>query len=224
LQSLEDFQFANQTFFKFMFVRHPMDRMLSCYLDKMVESPHYSLPAFRNYVKNKARQVMVKRQRATAQMHRQQRDRAAASLIVSSTRQSFNTKPQLRSLLSLNDDDGGGAPATVWNRPDSQIIYGRQVGGKGYDTAKIEAVAANDDNEIETKKLQPRYVVGQQQQQHSPADSAAIQTLEKVAAPLPKTNITEVKPTFEEFLEFVLDTDLLGKQQQTHTHTQIRLK
>jgi hypothetical protein len=220
LQSLEDFQFANQTFFKFMFVRHPMDRMLSCYLDKMVESPHYSLPAFRNYVKNKARQVMVKRQRATAQMH-QQRDRAAASL-ASSTRQSFNTKPQLRSLLSLNDDDGG-APATVWNRPDSQIIYGRQVGGKGYDTAKIEAVAANDDNEIETKKLQPRYVVGQQQQ-HSPADSAAIQTLEKVAAPLPKTNITEVKPTFEEFLEFVLDTDLLGKQQHTHTHTKIRLK
>jgi hypothetical protein len=121
------------------------------------------------------------------------------------------------------NDDGGGAPATVWNRPDSQIIYGRQVGGKGYDTAKIEAVAANDDNEIETKKLQPRYVVGQQQQ-HSPADSAAIQTLEKVAAPLPKTNITEVKPTFEEFLEFVLDTDLLGKQQHTHTHTKIRLK
>ncbi len=206
-----------------MFVRHPMDRMLSCYLDKMVESPHYSLPAFRNYVRNKARQVMMKRQRAAAQQmhHHQQRDRAASaiSLVSSSTQQSFNTKPQLRSLLSLND---GGAPA-VWNRPDSQIIYGRQVVGKGYDTAKIEAAAADDDdddNEIETKKLQPRYVVGQQQQQHySPSDSAVVQTLEKVAAPLPKTNITEVKPTFEEFLEFVLDTDLLGKQQHTaHTH------
>ncbi len=171
-----------------------MDRMLSCYLDKMVESPHYSLPAFRNYVKNKARQVMMKRQRAA------QHQRVKAASLVTPW-QSSDTKPQFRSLLSLNDE---GTPAVLRNRADSQIIYGRQVGGKGYDSAKIEA-----DDEMETKKLQPRYVG----QQHSPSNSDVVQTLEKVATPLAKTNITEVKPTFEEFLEFVLDTDLLGKQQ-----------
>jgi len=181
LQSLEDFQFANQTFFKFMFVRHPMDRMLSCYLDKMVDSPHYSLPAFRNYVRNKAHQIMAKRQRA------QQQQRETASLTHGS--------PQLRSLLSVDE----GAPE--WNRPDSQIVYGRQV-GKGYDTAKIEA------DETETKKLQ-RLV-----DQRSRPDSD-VQTLEKVAAPLAKTNVTQVKPTFEEFLEFVLNTDLMGKRPKT---------
>lgn len=172
LQSLADFQFANQTYFKFMFVRHPMDRMLSCYLDKMVDSPHYSLPAFRNYVKHKARHIMEKRRRA--QQHEK----------------SLDNKPQIRKLLSVHDG------ALSWNRPDSQIIYGHQVGN---DKATFVA------DETETQKLH-RYVG--QRRHHDPVDLS--NQIAKAATPLAK-NTAAVKPTFEEFLEFVLDTDLQGK-------------
>ena len=58
---MEEFLFANKTFFKFMFVRHPMQRMLSCYMDKMVKSNHEKLPPFRHYVRNKGRQIIQDR-------------------------------------------------------------------------------------------------------------------------------------------------------------------
>lgn len=35
--------------------------MLSCYIDKMVKSPHISLPAFRGYVRKKGRDIINKR-------------------------------------------------------------------------------------------------------------------------------------------------------------------
>ena len=38
-----------------------MERLLSCYIDKMVESPHWSLPPFREYVHNEGRKQIEKR-------------------------------------------------------------------------------------------------------------------------------------------------------------------
>lgn len=161
LQSLEDFRFSNQTFFKFMFVRHPMDRMLSCYLDKMVESPHFSLPAFRNYVRDKARRIMLKRKRLLEQ-----------PAVISS-----------RHLLSLQE----------WIKPDlNHIVYGRRI-DQGNDTTSNPA-------ETETEKLH-RYVA----QRTRPSTIPVINKLK------PEGTKTNVIPTFEEFLEFVLDTDLQGK-------------
>ena len=61
-QNLQDFHQANETYFKFLFVRHPMDRLLSCYLDKMVTSPHKSLPPYRRHIKLTAMKIMKKRQ------------------------------------------------------------------------------------------------------------------------------------------------------------------
>ena len=40
-----------------------MERMLSCYLDKMVTSPHSSLPAFRRFVKQKGAKLVKKHKR-----------------------------------------------------------------------------------------------------------------------------------------------------------------
>jgi len=60
--NLQDFHQANETYFKFLFVRHPMDRLLSCYLDKMVTSPHKSLPPYRRHIKLTAMKIMKKRQ------------------------------------------------------------------------------------------------------------------------------------------------------------------
>ena len=49
-----------------MFVRHPMDRMLSAYLDKMVSVPWMNyFPPYRNCIKDRARKVMLNRQSNT---------------------------------------------------------------------------------------------------------------------------------------------------------------
>ena len=40
-----------------MLVRHPMERLVSCYFDKMVNGTHKSLQGFRKFVKNKAQSI-----------------------------------------------------------------------------------------------------------------------------------------------------------------------
>ena len=40
-----------------MLVRHPMERLVSCYFDKMVNGTHKSLRGFRKFVKNKAQSI-----------------------------------------------------------------------------------------------------------------------------------------------------------------------
>ena len=45
-----------------MLVRHPMERLVSCYFDKMVNGTHKSLKGFRKFVKNKAQSIRRNRQ------------------------------------------------------------------------------------------------------------------------------------------------------------------
>ena len=59
-QSEKEFQFSEDHFYKFMFVRHPMERLVSCYYDKMMTNPHKSLRAFRKAVKIRARRIMAR--------------------------------------------------------------------------------------------------------------------------------------------------------------------
>ncbi len=156
-----------------------MDRMLSCYLDKMVESPHFSLPAFRNYVKNKAREIMTKRKRAQ----------------LVGTGHDLSKTPG-RKLLSIPN-----IVRRLWNQPqNSEIIYGRRI-KEGNDMPNNRA------EETETQKLH-RYVV----HQRSHPGPIVRPTQPPDVTPSTKKNYTNVKPTFEEFLEFVLDTDLQGKR------------
>ncbi|XP_046637689.1 uncharacterized protein LOC124315998 [Daphnia pulicaria] len=184
--SLENFQFANQTFFKFMFVRHPMDRMLSCYLDKMVDSPHRSLPDFRNYVRNEGRRIVMKRRRRRR-------------------RRNNNKAPHhhhLRSLLLVHEISA----SSIWNRLKSQISeithHDRRL-GKGYDGPV---------NNVAERKRKSK---GSSHRHAGPHHFIASQPA--VNASSNKINATtEAKPTFEEFLEFVLDTDLLGMGFDSH--------
>jgi len=61
-QSMEEFLHANNTYFKFMFVRHPMSRILSCYLDKMINDISDSeLPQITIAIKKKANQIIPQR-------------------------------------------------------------------------------------------------------------------------------------------------------------------
>ena len=66
--SVEDFREANASYFKFTVVRHPMDRLLSCYIDKLLNNRQYfaslqdddQQQSFPYLVKQKARQLIVK--------------------------------------------------------------------------------------------------------------------------------------------------------------------
>ena len=60
---MNEFLEANGTFFKFMFVRHPMDRILSCYIDKILDPTQYLwLVHFRQSISKRGRQIIQKRQ------------------------------------------------------------------------------------------------------------------------------------------------------------------
>lgn len=145
---MEEFLEANATYFKFMFVRHPMKRMLSCYIDKMIESNHEKLPAFRNYVHNKGRQII--------QQRHYQSLRKASGQTANQKKADYNfiTHPngRRRKLLSNAADNASLLPSQ--NQAKSSIL----------------------------------------RQQNSNANSS----------------MPNVTPTYEEFLEFVLNTDLQG--------------
>ncbi len=169
-----------------MFVRHPMDRLLSCYLDKMVDSPHQSLPDFRNYVRNEGRRIVMKRRRR---------------------RRRNNNKPHhhFRSLLSVHEISA----SSIWNRLKSQISeithHDRRL-GKGYD-GPVNDVA---ERRRKSKGSSHRHA-GPPPPRPPPQFIIPSSSQPVVNASLTKINATkEAKPTFEEFLEFVLDTDLLG--------------
>ena len=53
LQSQAELEYAERSFFKFMVVRDPFERLHSCYRDKMVDNPHWSLTNFRKEVKDR---------------------------------------------------------------------------------------------------------------------------------------------------------------------------
>ena len=54
LQSRAELERAERSFFKFMLVRDPFERLHSCYRDKMVDNPHWSLVKFRKAVKDRS--------------------------------------------------------------------------------------------------------------------------------------------------------------------------
>ena len=61
LQDSKDLEFSRDHFYKFMLVRHPMERLVSCYFDKMVNGTHKSLKGFRRLVKTTARAIRERR-------------------------------------------------------------------------------------------------------------------------------------------------------------------
>lgn len=57
----KEMKFSQDHFFKFMLVRHPMERLVSCYFDKMVNGTHKSLKGFRKFVKTRASNIREER-------------------------------------------------------------------------------------------------------------------------------------------------------------------
>ena len=136
-----------------MFVRNPFDRLLSCYLDKMVESTHWSLRSYRERVAYQAKLIMKKKALA----------RQKASATPARAR---------RHLLSVQD---AGDQNHLSETTMLKMITDRMA-------EEVKQVQFMIDNMTTTQK---------------PTTTR-------------QANKTEIRPTFEEFLEFILDTDLLG--------------
>ena len=63
LQTWSELEMMEDHFLKFLIVRDPLERLVSCYKDKMVTNTHWSLANFRKTVKERAE--TARRQRAT---------------------------------------------------------------------------------------------------------------------------------------------------------------
>ncbi len=120
-----------------MFVRHPMERLLSCYLDKMVESTHWSLPPYRRYVHETARNLLKKRQL----QQQQQRQLAAAGAVTRIGRvlhAAAETPPPPSSSLSSSS----GAAEEARKKLLAQFMDGIDMDGNGTGPKQPPSAAA----------------------------------------------------------------------------------
>ena len=56
-KSWDELELAREHYTKFLIVRDPLERLISCYKDKMVTNTHWSLATFRKQVKAQARRI-----------------------------------------------------------------------------------------------------------------------------------------------------------------------
>ena len=134
-----------------MFVRNPMERLLSSYVDKMVEDSHKSLVPYREYVRNEGKRLMNLRQ----QKEKEEQE---------SKKQEQEPKEQTRigRKLQAANESSPSSP----NKPIADAM---------------------SKDEIERMLIE-----------HERPKNQSVDTNETV------------KPTFEEFLEFILATNLRG--------------
>lgn len=173
---------ANSSYFKFMFVRHPMDRMLSCYIDKMIKSPHSSLPMFRGYVRKIGQSIIRKREKEARKL--QQSTASADTIGTEDTHQPAPSANQ-RTLMKVKDVidikskvDNHWGPAVT--KEESMVPLGRPKSHQNVPHPRVEPSSGNG-------------------------------TKSRLPVPTKKNGTTSnIPPSFEEFLEFVLSTDLQG--------------
>ena len=153
---------VDENYLKFLIVRDPLERLVSCYKDKMVSNTHWSLANFRKQVKQRAKIIRSKRKNRMRQKQ--------ASLNSTKVKRSSQTN----SLDMANQ---------FWNDKESFSEFNKNQSSKNSNLSSP-----------------------------TPTASQVVKT--------PKSFIIEPKPedipTFSDFLEYILSTDLMGTGFSSH--------
>ena len=149
-------ELVNDHYLSFMIVRDPLERLASCYKDKVVTNPHWSLVGFRKHVKKKAAQITKNKELNFKNAEEQNVD---------------------------NSDIGitSNLPSKFWEDENS----------------------SSDRDQIWPKDRKGDV---------STLASSAVKVPRNISSPPRPEDI----PSLEEFLEFVLSTDLLGSGFSSH--------
>ena len=151
----------NENYLKFLIVRDPLERLVSCYKDKMVSNTHWSLANFRKQVKQRAKQIRINRK--------------------SRIKQKLNSK-QLKRIRRSPSRNNVNMATQFWN-----------------DNQSLPELNRNDAEH-------------QNQSVSVPATKEVVKT--------PKSLIIEPKPedipSFSDFLEYILASDMMGTGFSSH--------
>jgi len=160
-KSFEELSIVDENYLKFLIVRDPLERLVSCYKDKMVSNTHWSLANFRKQVKQRAKQIRINRK--------------------SRIKQKLNSK-QLKRIRRSPSRNNVNMATQFWN-----------------DNQSLPELNRNDAEH-------------QNQSVSVPATKEVVKT--------PKSLIIEPKPedipSFSDFLEYILASDMMGTGFSSH--------
>jgi len=229
-KSWEELSLAKEHYTSFLIVRDPLDRLISCYRDKMVTNTHWSLANFRKQVKLRARKIKEGRQRRETE--------EANSKLEDKQENSKLEEKQAKSKIQQKGDKGSEEKieqvAAATNIISRRSRHSEKI-AKRLDP-KEKKFMEDETGDVTKGKRTRRDVGGGSSREVSLGDNArqfwdssdsttlhlshssALPTAAQVASPRalhvhPKP---EDIPSLEEFLEYVLSTDLLGAGFSSH--------
>eukprot|EP00090_Calanus_glacialis_P003538 TRINITY_DN12610_c0_g1_i1.p1 TRINITY_DN12610_c0_g1~~TRINITY_DN12610_c0_g1_i1.p1 ORF type:complete len:443 (-),score=137.58 TRINITY_DN12610_c0_g1_i1:210-1538(-) len=161
-KSWDELKMVDENYLKFLIVRDPLERLVSCYKDKMVSNTHWSLANFRKQVKQRAKIIRSKR------MNRMRQKQAS----LNSTK--VKRSSQTNSLDMANQ---------FWNDKESFSEFNKNQSSKNSNISSPTPTASQVVKTPKSFSIEPK-----------PEDI----------------------PTFSDFLEYILSTDLMGTGFSSH--------
>jgi len=194
----KELKFSKEHFFKFMLVRHPMERLVSCYFDKMVNGTHKSLRGFRKFVKNKAQSI-----------RRNRREQVNKKKGVYAPLPEDKIDRPIGSYPKNNPWTGNGADVDIKKKKKSN--FNSKITNRKQ-SKKSKSQPNKDRVKREIKPIPDKFV-----QKIPGAQKSSSKNLTTTAANFEyqERDETQIIPTLDDFLEFIL-TDLTGQGFSSH--------
>ena len=114
-QSWNELKIVDENYLKFLIVRDPLDRLVSCYKDKMVKNTHWSLANFRRQVKQRANLIRSKRKYRIGQKQ---------STVESKRPKRYSEKKFLDMATQFWDDSGSFSQSISKHQSNSEMSNG----------------------------------------------------------------------------------------------------
>jgi len=185
----KELKFSKEHFFKFMLVRHPMERLVSCYFDKMVNGTHKSLKGFRKFVKNKAQSIRRIRE---GKFNKKQ----SASISEDGLDRPIGSYPKNNPWM------GTGLKSKKNKNPDFVDVKKTSV-----KKSKPQKWSSSDIKNKKRIKREIKPIPGATKSKNVTTIAANFEYKER--------DETQIIPTLDDFLEFIL-TDLTGQGFSSH--------